>query len=159
MAKRATAHAKPAKPSLSSETHADGTVPLGVHNPGRHTAVASTSPRAASALLLPSTFRTAFGALRRNKMRSALTALGVIIGVGAVIAMSEIGHGSKIALEKTIASMGANNLLVMPGWAVTGSVNLGSGTIQSLTPSDMNEIYRQCPAVGAAAPIVWARRN
>ena len=53
--------------------------------------------------------------------------------------------------------MGANNLLVMPGWAVTGSVNWGSGTIQSLTPSDMNEIYRQCPSVSAVAPIVWAR--
>jgi len=72
------------------------------------------------ALALPSTLRTAFGALRRNKMRSGLTALGVIIGVGAVIAMSEIGQGSKIALQKTIASMGANNLLIMPGWAITG---------------------------------------
>ena len=61
-------------------------------------------------------------------MRSALTALGVIIGVGAVIAMTEIGQGSKIALQKTIASMGANNLLIMPGWAITGSVNFGSGT-------------------------------
>ncbi len=115
-------------------------------------------PRSAAVrLALPSTLRTAFGALRRNKLRSALTALGVIIGVGAVIAMSEIGRGSKIALEKTIASMGANNLLVMPGWAVTGSVNWGSGTIQSLTPGDMREIYRQCPAVLSVAPIVWAR--
>ena len=52
------------------------------------------------------------GALRRNKMRSALTALGVIIGVAAVIAMTEIGQGSKIAMQKTIASMGANNLLM-----------------------------------------------
>ena len=113
--------------------------------------------RAAAALALPSTLRTAFGALRRNKMRSALTALGVIIGVGAVIAMSEIGQGSKIALQKTIASMGANNLLIMPGWAITGAVNFGSGTIQSLTPGDMNEICRQCPAVSCVAPIVWAR--
>ena len=90
-------------------------------------------------------------------MRSALTALGVIIGVGAVIAMAEIGQGSKIALRKTIASMGANNLLILPGWAITGSVNFGSGTIQSLTPADMNEIYQQCPAVSDVAPIVWAR--
>jgi ABC-type antimicrobial peptide transport system permease subunit len=90
-------------------------------------------------------------------MRSVLTALGVIIGVGAVIAMSEIGNGSKIALKKTIAGMGANNLLILPGWAITGSVNFGSGTIQSLTPADMNEIYRQCPAVRNVAPLVWAR--
>ena len=108
-------------------------------------------------LSLPPTLRTAFGRLRRNKMRSALTALGVIIGVAAVIAMSEIGEGSKIALQKTIASMGANNLLILPGWAITGAVNFGSGTMQSLTPMDMDEIYRQCPAVSCVAPIVWAR--
>jgi macrolide transport system ATP-binding/permease protein len=115
--------------------------------------------RAATAgrILLPSTLRTALGALRRNKLRSALTALSVIIGVAAVIAMSEIGEGSKIALQKTIASMGANNVLVLPGWAVTGSVVWGSGTMQSLTPADMNEICRQCPAVSDVAPIVWAR--
>ena len=59
--------------------------------------------------LFPHTFRTALNALRRNKMRSALTTLGVIIGVGAVIAMMEIGQGSKAAMQKTIASMGANN--------------------------------------------------
>ncbi len=121
---------------------------------------AESKPRRSSATsLLPSTFRTAFGALRRNKMRAALTALGVIIGVGAVIAMSEIGEGSKIALQKTISSMGANNILIMPGWAVTGSVNLGSGSIQTLKPSDMEEILNQCPAVSDVAPIVWARRR
>ena len=65
--------------------------------------------------LLPTTWRTAFGALRRNKMRSALTALGVIIGVAAVIAMTGIGQGSKTAIQKTIASMGANNVIVFPG--------------------------------------------
>ena len=71
----------------------------------------------------PPTFRTALGALRRNKMRSALTALGVIIGVAAVIAMTEIGEGSKAAIEKTIASMGANNILVLPGAAKSGGVS------------------------------------
>ena len=65
--------------------------------------------RRLAAALLPPTLRTALGNLRRNKMRSALTALGVIIGVGAVIAMTEIGQGSKAAIEKTIASMGAIN--------------------------------------------------
>jgi macrolide transport system ATP-binding/permease protein len=107
--------------------------------------------------LLPPTFRTAFGALRRNKMRSALTALGVIIGVGAVIAMTEIGQGSKIAIEKTIASMGANNLLVLPGSAIRGSVHFSVGTVQTLKPEDLNEIIRQCPAVSKVAPIVLAR--
>ena len=57
--------------------------------------------------------RTAFRALRRNVMRSALTTLGIVIGVSAVIAMTEIGQGSSTAVQKTIASMGANNLLIM----------------------------------------------
>ena len=85
------------------------------------------SRHAGSAAFIPSTLRTAMGALRRNKMRSVLTGLGVIIGVGAVIAMTEIGEGSRAALEKTIASMGANNLLVLPGAAMNGSVSFGVG--------------------------------
>ncbi len=63
--------------------------------------------------------RTAFRALRRNIMRSALTTLGIIIGVSAVIAMTEIGQGTSMAVQKTIASMGANNLLIMPGTAAS----------------------------------------
>jgi macrolide transport system ATP-binding/permease protein len=115
------------------------------------------SRHAGSAAFVPSTLRTAMGALRRNKMRSVLTGLGVIIGVGAVIAMTEIGEGSRAALEKTIASMGANNLLILPGAAMTGSVSFGVGTAQTLKPSDMTEILSQCPAVCEVAPIVGAR--
>ena len=65
--------------------------------------------------LLPATWRTALGALCRNKMRSGLSALGVIIAVAAVIAMTEIGQGSKATLQKGIASMGANTLMVQAG--------------------------------------------
>ncbi len=104
--------------------------------------------------LMPPTFVTAFGALRRNKMRSALSALGVIIAVGAVIAMMEIGQGSKAALQKTIASIGANNILVLPGAATSGGISWGVGTTQKLTPQDADEILAQCPAVSAVAPIV-----
>ena len=107
--------------------------------------------------LLPTTFRTAFGALRRNKMRSALSALGMIIGVGAVIAMTEIGQGSKIAMQRTIASMGANILLVQSGAAASGGVSFGSGSVMTLTPQDADEIARQCPAIRDVAPIVRAR--
>ena len=96
-------------------------------------------------------------ALRRNKMRSALTALGVIIGVGAVIAMMEIGQGSKAAMQKTIASMGANTLMVQPGAAASGGVSFGAGSVLTLTPQDADEIARQCPAVADVAPIVRAR--
>jgi macrolide transport system ATP-binding/permease protein len=103
---------------------------------------------------LPATIRTAFGALQRNKMRSALTALGVIIGVGAVIAMMEIGQGSKTALQRTIASMGANTLMIHPGAAASGGVSFGVGSITTLTPQDAVEIGRQCPAVVDVAPVV-----
>jgi macrolide transport system ATP-binding/permease protein len=104
--------------------------------------------------LLPTTWRTALGALRRNKMRSALTALGVIIGVGAVIAMTEIGEGSKAAVQKQIASMGANNLIVFPGAAMSGGVSFGSGSRPTLTPTDGDQLVQQCPAIAYVAPIV-----
>jgi macrolide transport system ATP-binding/permease protein len=107
--------------------------------------------------LVPRTFRTALSALRRNKMRSALTTLGVIIGVSAVITMMEIGQGSKAAMQKTIASMGAANLLVQSGAAASGGVTFGSGSVLTLTPQDADEIARQCPAVADVAPIVRAR--
>ena len=106
--------------------------------------------------LVPPTFRTALSALRRNKMRSALSALGVIIAVGAVIAVAEIGQGSKIALQKTIASMGANNLMMQSGAASSGGVSFGAGSVLTLTPQDADEIGRQCPAVADVAPIVRA---
>jgi ABC-type lipoprotein export system ATPase subunit/ABC-type antimicrobial peptide transport system permease subunit len=107
--------------------------------------------------LLPPTLRTALGALRRNKMRSALTTLGIIIGVGAVIAMVEIGQGSKSAIQQTIASMGANTLLVQSGAASSGGVSFGVGSVLTLTPQDADDIARQCPSVAAVAPIVRAR--
>jgi macrolide transport system ATP-binding/permease protein len=107
--------------------------------------------------LVPPTFRSALGALRRNKLRSALSALGVIIAVGAVIAMIEIGQGSKAALQKTIASMGANTLMIQSGAASSGGVTFGAGTILTLTPQDSDEIGRQCPAISDVAPIVRAR--
>jgi ABC-type antimicrobial peptide transport system permease subunit len=101
--------------------------------------------------------RTAFRALRRNIMRSALTTLGIVIGVSAVIAMTEIGQGSSTAVQKTIASMGANNLLVMPGVASTGGVTFGSGSVITLTPKDADAIARECPAANSVAPVVRTR--
>ena len=103
------------------------------------------------------TLRTAFHALRRNKMRSALTTLGIIIGVAAVIAMMEIGNGSSSAIQKTIASMGADIVLVMPGTAASGGVSFGAGSVTTLTPEDGDAILRECPAARAMAPITRAR--
>ncbi|HXX94802.1 MAG TPA: ABC transporter permease [Planctomycetota bacterium] len=96
-------------------------------------------------------------ALRRNVGRSALTVLGIVIGIAAVIAMMEIGKGSSTSIAATIASMGANNLLVMPGTASSGGVSFGAGSILTLTSEDCEAILRECPAVEAASPIVRAR--
>jgi len=101
--------------------------------------------------------RTALHGLRRNVMRAALTTLGIIIGVAAVIAMMEIGRGSSTAIQKTIASMGANNLMVRAGTASSGGVSFGAGSVKTLTPMDAEAIARECPAVRATAPVVRAR--
>jgi ABC-type antimicrobial peptide transport system permease subunit len=105
------------------------------------------------------TVLTAFKALSRNVMRSALTTLGIVIGVGAVIAMVEIGQGASEAVQETIQSMGANNLLVQPGTASSGGVSFGSGSVVTLTPGDADALrqHDRCPAIAAAAPIVRAR--
>ncbi len=103
------------------------------------------------------TARTAFKALRRNPMRAMLTTLGIVIGVGAVIAMMEIGAGSSASLKKTIASMGANVLVIRPGTASSGGISFGVGTSTTLTPEDCQAILRECPAVHNATPMVRAR--
>jgi ABC-type antimicrobial peptide transport system permease subunit len=110
-----------------------------------------------SAKKLYRTLLVATRALRRNVLRSALTALGIIIGVAAVIAMIDIGQGSSEMVEKTIASMGANNLMVQPGQAASGGVSLGAGSIVTLTPQDSEAISAECPAVAGVAPIVRVR--
>jgi ABC-type antimicrobial peptide transport system permease subunit len=99
----------------------------------------------------------AVNALRRNIMRSALTTLGIVIGVSAVIAMMEIGQGSSSAVKQTIANMGANMLLVQPGTASSGGVTFGSGSVLTLTPDDGDAILRECPSVISIAPVVRAR--
>src|SRR5437016_4607896 len=103
------------------------------------------------------TCKLAVWALRRNILRAALTTLGIVIGIAAVIAMMEIGHGSALAIQRTIASMGANNLLVMPGTAASGGVSFGSGSVMTLTPQDADAILKDCPAVANVAPVVRAR--
>jgi macrolide transport system ATP-binding/permease protein len=101
--------------------------------------------------------RTALKGLRRNVLRAALTTLGIIIGVAAVIAMMEIGHGSSTAIKQTIASMGANILVVRAGTASSGGVSFGAGSVMTLTPQDGEAILEECPGVRAVAPVVRAR--
>jgi ABC-type antimicrobial peptide transport system permease subunit len=103
------------------------------------------------------TFRTAAKALRRNPMRAMLTTLGIVIGIGAVIAMLEIGAGSSSAVQKGIASMGANVLLVMPGATSSAGVSSGASSTVTLTVQDCEAITAECPAIGSIAPVVRAR--
>jgi ABC-type antimicrobial peptide transport system permease subunit len=102
-------------------------------------------------------FITAIRAIRRNVLRSALTCLGIIIAVAAVIAMVEIGNGSSTAIKKTIESMGANMLMVFPGAASSAGISFGAGTGVSLTPDDATAVQNECPAVSNVAPVVRAR--
>jgi ABC-type antimicrobial peptide transport system permease subunit len=103
------------------------------------------------------TLRLALRALRRNMMRAALTTLGIVIGVAAVIAMMEIGGGSSAAIQRTIASMGANNLSIRPGTAASGGVSFGAGSVMTLTPEDAEAIKKFCPAVASVAPVERVR--
>jgi ABC-type antimicrobial peptide transport system permease subunit len=100
---------------------------------------------------------TSLRALRRNIMRTALTTLGIVIGVAAVIAMMEIGNGSTMAIQRTIATMGAYNLLIFPGNIFAGGVSYGSGSSVTLKPEDADAILAECPSVITAAPIVRSR--
>ncbi|HYE75399.1 MAG TPA: ABC transporter permease, partial [Blastocatellia bacterium] len=104
-------------------------------------------------------FRIAFRALARNKMRSALTMLGIIIGVGAVIAMVSIGQGAQASVQAQIASVGTNLLFVGAGSQNAGGVRSGTGATNSntLTVEDIEAIKREIPTVAMASPTVNTR--
>jgi len=100
--------------------------------------------------------RVAFKALGRNMMRSILTMLGIIIGVGAVIAMVSVGEGAQEKVSSSISSMGSNLLYVTPGSFNSGGVRSGLGTMTTLTVEDYQAILRECSAVKYASPGVTA---
>jgi putative ABC transport system permease protein len=104
-------------------------------------------------------FKIAFRALARNKMRSALTMLGIIIGVAAVIAMVSIGQGAQASVQEQIASVGTNLLFVGAGSQNVGGVRSGTGQTSSntLTVEDIEAIRREIPSVAMASPTVNAR--
>jgi putative ABC transport system permease protein len=105
-------------------------------------------------ILLLTIIRVAFVALLRNKMRSILTMLGIIIGVGAVIATVSIGQGAQQTISQQIASTGSNMLYVTPGSFTSGGVRMGLGTTSHLQVEDALAIERECPAVKYASPLV-----
>ena len=99
------------------------------------------------------TMKIALRALARNKLRSALTMLGIIIGVGAVIAMVGIGNGAQKEVQNRIAAMGTNLLYVSAGSVNVGGTHLGAGATQTLVSSDVTAILNEAPAVANAAPV------
>ncbi len=98
--------------------------------------------------------RIAFDALVRNKMRSLLTMLGIIIGVGAVIAMVAIGQGAQASVDAQISSLGTNVLMVFPGSTTRGGVMAGAGTNTALTEEDGQALKEQCSAVAHISPLL-----
>jgi putative ABC transport system permease protein len=106
--------------------------------------------------VLSMTVVTALRALRRNKLRSALTMLGIIIGVAAVITMVSIGRGADAAVQQQIQSLGNNLLTIVPGFTTANGVRSGWGTGSTLTVADGIAIGRECPAV---AEVGWIKRQ
>jgi putative ABC transport system permease protein len=100
------------------------------------------------------TLKIALRALRTNKMRSFLTMLGIIIGIGAVIAMMAVGSGASYVISQQIASIGSNIILVIPGSTTSGGLRTGSGGAQTLSSDDSRAIMTECPSVAYSAGTV-----
>jgi putative ABC transport system permease protein len=109
--------------------------------------------------------RIALRALAVNKLRSALTMLGIVIGVGAVIVMIAVGAGAQARVEEQIRALGSNLLLVMPGSTTAGGVRMGFGSGSTLTEDDVTAINREipealaAPALRGSAQVIWGNSN
>jgi putative ABC transport system permease protein len=103
---------------------------------------------------MPSTVRISFRALKVNKMRSALTMLGIVIGVGAVITMLAVGTGASRRISEQISSIGSNLIMILPGATTAGGVRMGAGTQPTLTMGDAEAILRESRAVSDVAPVL-----
>jgi putative ABC transport system permease protein len=96
----------------------------------------------------------AWRALMRHKMRSALTTLGIIIGVGSVIAMVAVGSGATAMIEQQVASLGVNQIMVFPGSTTSGGVRGGMGSVTKFTEADAKAIIAECATVRECTPVV-----
>jgi len=102
------------------------------------------------------TTRTALRALQRNRVRAALTTVGIVIGVAAVIAMVAIGAGAREAVQRQIASLGTHLLIVIPGATTTAGVRSGWGGASTLDVADAEAMSTECPSLSGVA---WVRRD
>src|SRR5687768_12717094 len=102
------------------------------------------------------TVMTALRVLSRNRLRAGLTMLGIVIGVGAVIAMVSIGQGARAAVQAQVASMGTNVIIIMPGSTTVSGVRGGQGGAVTLTVADAAEFQKRSPLLSDTG---WARRE
>jgi putative ABC transport system permease protein len=98
--------------------------------------------------------RIALRSIARTKLRSSLTALGIIIGVGAVIVMVAIGYGAKSRIEESIRNLGTNMVVITPGAASSGGVSQGAGTLNRLTADDAEKLKRESMLFSEVSPVI-----
>ena len=99
-------------------------------------------------------FKIAIRAIAANKMRSFLTALGIIIGIAAVITMLAIGQGSKASIKANIAEMGSNMIMIHPGADMRGGVRQDASSMETLKQTDYDAIKDECNYISAISPSV-----
>jgi putative ABC transport system permease protein len=99
--------------------------------------------------------KVATQSILKNKMRTFLTMLGIVIGVAAVIVMVAVGYGAQSTIEKQIGALGTNMIMVMPGASAVGGVNQGAATFNRLTPADYEKLQRESLLLSAVSPVVF----
>jgi putative ABC transport system permease protein len=97
---------------------------------------------------------TALDSIMRNRMRSLLTALGIIIGVSAVIIMVAVGEGSERRIQEQISSLGTNLIIVFPGTAQSGGISRGGGTLTRFTFNDVEKLKKEAALLSGVSPVV-----
>jgi putative ABC transport system permease protein len=101
--------------------------------------------------------RVASQSIVKNKMRTLLTMLGIVIGVGAVIVMVAVGHGAQSSIERQISGLGTNLIMITAGASNTGGVNQGAGTFNRLTLEDADKLQREGTLLAAVSPVIMTR--
>jgi putative ABC transport system permease protein len=99
--------------------------------------------------------KVATQSILKNKMRTFLTMLGIVIGVAAVIVMIAVGYGAQTSIQKQIGALGTNMIMVMPGASSSGGVNQGAATFNRLTPADYEKLQRESLLLSAVSPVVF----
>ena len=105
-------------------------------------------------LQLNNLLKVAFKSILKNRMRSLLTSLGIIIGVSAVVVMVAVGSGSQAKIEQNINSLGTNLIIVMPGSSSTGGVRGGAGSFNRFTFDDVEKLEKEATLISGISPVV-----